>query len=77
MFSPTRLQHLRKHRDMTRSQLHMELILLGLRPCRAMVNRWENGAVEPHASELEALARVLRVDIKAFFDNPPGIATTA
>lgn len=71
MFSPRRLQAHRRRRDLTRSQLHQELIILGLRPCRAMIDRWEKGRVEPHASELEALAQVLQVDLSAFFEPAP------
>ena len=70
MFSPRRLAAHRRHRDLTRTQLHHELILLGQRPCRAMVNRWEEGVVEPRASELMALAAALRVPMDAFFETP-------
>lgn len=69
MFSASRLLSHRHRRDLTRTQLHHELILLGLRPCRAMVNRWETGVVEPRASELHGLAVVLRVPMDAFFER--------
>ena len=74
MFSATRLQRARHQRDLTRSQLHQELILLGRSPCRAMINRWEEGVVEPHASELQALAVVLRVPMDALFEGSPSAA---
>lgn len=72
MFQPQRLEALRRERDLSRSQLHAELVLLGLRPCRAMVDRWEGGVVEPRASDLEGLARALRARIDDFFE----VATT-
>lgn len=77
MFSPTRLQRARLRRELSRSQLHQELILLGRSPCRAMINRWEEGVVEPHASDLAALASVLRVPMDSFFESTtvqPGAA---
>ena len=77
MFSPSRLRANRERRDLTRTQLHHELILLGHRPCRAMINRWEEGVVEPHASDLAALASVLRVPMDFFFESTtvqPGAA---
>lgn len=75
MFSAQRLSSLRRLRDLTRTQLHHELILLGLRPCRAMVNRWEEAIVEPRASDLRALAQVLRVPMDAFFEPEAGATT--
>jgi transcriptional regulator with XRE-family HTH domain len=69
MFSPQRLEALRSERDLTRSQLHAALVLLGRRPCRAMLDRWEAGVVEPRASDLEGLARALQAPIEDFFDQ--------
>ncbi|MFH1468342.1 MAG: helix-turn-helix transcriptional regulator [Pseudomonadota bacterium] len=69
MFSPTRLMMFRLRRNLTRSQLHNELILLGHRRCRAMINRWETGAVEPTATDLQFLARALRAPLDSFFEQ--------
>ncbi len=77
MFSPTRLKHYRGRRYLTRSQLHNELVLLGHRRCRAMINRWESGAVEPSATDLLFLSRALRVPLDAFFEQPESAEPTA
>lgn len=69
MFSPQRLEDLRRERDLTRSQLHAALVLAGRRPCRAMLDRWEAGVVEPRASDLEGLARALGAPIEDLFDD--------
>jgi len=71
MFSPPRLRLARQQRGLSRSQLHHELILLGVRRCRAMMDLWENGRSEPRATEVQALATVLQVPIAALYE-PPG-----
>lgn len=67
MFSHERLRKAREARGYTRTDLHLELVLIGVRRCRALIDLWEGGRSEPRASDLEALARVLEVPISSFF----------
>ncbi len=69
-FSPQRLTAARQARELTRSQLHIELALVGVERCRALIDLWSTGASEPRANEVAALATVLRIDIDALFEPP-------
>lgn len=69
MFSPTRLRRARLQRGLSRSQLHQELILLGVLRCRAMMDLWESGRSEPRASEVQALATILQIPIADLYES--------
>ena len=67
MFSSASLTASRVRRGFTRSQLHHELVIVGIRRCRSLIDHWESGKSEPRASEIEALSRVLDVPLSDFF----------
>lgn len=69
MFSSANLTASRVRQGLSRSQLHEELILRGLRRSRSLIDHWETGKSEPRAGEIEALAGILHVPITDFFAN--------
>ena len=69
MFAHARITSSRIRCGFSRSKLHQELVLVGVRRCRALIDHWETGRSEPRASELFGLASVLGVPISDFFES--------
>jgi transcriptional regulator with XRE-family HTH domain len=63
-----RIRTAREHAGLSQNELAH---LLPGAPAASQVSRWERGEAMPGPENLQALARVLRVSIGSFFDDPP------
>ncbi len=70
-FSPKLLADARARRGLSRSQLHLELAMRGVKRCRALIDNWSRAISEPRASELAALSVILNVPMESFFEIEP------
>lgn len=70
-FSARRFAEARHRRGLSRSQLHLELAMLGVKRCRALIDNWSRAISEPRASELAALSVILNVPMESFFEIEP------
>lgn len=67
-FSVNRLKAACAARNFSHSQLHIELALAGVTRSRVQIYKWFNHRCDPRASEIGALAVVLRVPVEYFFE---------